>query len=164
MVRKTKTGGRGQQTQNRDQPTNNSSKAIPQSVYARKAKDVNVLQGILPFQVEYGSIGVTTRGESSHSSSAAGKAKWGDTVEETAVHQMGNEPNPKPPSPNTWSQIVSRGSTEEGFDLQGSDPPSPRVKITIEDVQDEIEFWGNAVISPKCEGGIFQSYLERERS
>ncbi|KAM3267565.1 hypothetical protein P3S67_032194 [Capsicum chacoense] len=110
MFRKTKTGGRGQQTQNRDQPTNNSMKAIPQSADARKTKDVNVLQRILPFQVEYGSIGVTTRGENSHNSSAIGKAKWEDIVEETAVHQMGNEPNPKSPSPNTWSQIVSRGS------------------------------------------------------
>ncbi|KAM3309356.1 hypothetical protein P3S67_011100 [Capsicum chacoense] len=160
MVRKTKTGGRGQQTQTRDQPTNNSTKAIPQSADARKTKDVNILQGILPFQVEYGSIGVTIRGESSHSSSATGKAKWGDIVEETTVHQMGNKPNPKSPSPNTWSQIVSRGSTREGFDLQGSDPPSPRVKITIGDVQDESEFWGNAVICYMMGSSPPQSVME----
>lgn len=41
----------------------------------------------------------------------------------------------------SWSKVVGDAPIVEGFDLEGEINPTVNVKITIEDVKEEIEYW-----------------------
>ena len=46
----------------------------------------------------------------------------------------------------TWSRIVGTTSQVEGLDLNGEVNPSLNVKITSEDIQEEVKYWETAVV------------------
>lgn len=70
---------------------------------------------------------------------SAGKARWADLVEEVL-----NPPHSKSRAPktaeNTWSEIVRVGRNVEGFDLNNQEESSTTVKITMDDIQEEVNF------------------------
>ncbi|KAG5577524.1 hypothetical protein H5410_057658 [Solanum commersonii] len=139
MARKSKTIGRGQQTQEINQVNRGMKDTVPQSRDAKKMKSVNVLQGIIPLELPKKPTSITA------SCSSVGSAIWEDMVEEEQGNDVGKGKAETllSSTPILWSKIVSHNSENEGF--EGS-KPSPTVKITEEDVKDEIDFWSTCVI------------------
>ena len=46
----------------------------------------------------------------------------------------------------TWSRIVGTTSQIKGLDLNGEVNPSLNVKITSEDMQEEVKYWETVVV------------------
>lgn len=54
------------------------------------------------------------------------------------------EQNPHPN--NSWSRTVRRVPKKEGFDLNPIEPSETNLKISMNDIKEEVNFWQNAVI------------------
>ncbi|KAK4736499.1 hypothetical protein R3W88_000196 [Solanum pinnatisectum] len=76
MARKSKTIGRGQQTQEINQVNRGMKGTVPQSGDAKKMKSVNVLQGIIPLELPKKPTSIAA------SCSSVGSLIWADMVEE----------------------------------------------------------------------------------
>ena len=73
----------------------------------------------------------------------SGKSTWADMVEEETSKVRSIE---RPSEGVTWSRIVGTTSQIEGLDLSGEVNPSLNVKITREDIQEEVKYWETAVV------------------
>ncbi|XP_070054648.1 uncharacterized protein [Nicotiana tomentosiformis] len=75
------------------------------------------------------------------------KQSWADLVEneeecgEIQVKSQTLETNMK-----KWSKTVANSPVPEGFDLKTQEPIQQNIKITMEDINNEVEYWNNAVI------------------
>ncbi|KAH0678368.1 hypothetical protein KY284_019453 [Solanum tuberosum] len=150
MGRKSKSREGGQTNLGTTTTTNLEMKGIPQSTDARKTKSMNVLQGIEPLQMVR-KVPVTPQvtpiqspNSAGSSATASGKSTWADMVdqEESAKARL----EVKTREGVTWSRIVGETPGEEGIDLNGEANPSLSVKITSDDIKEEVEYWGTAVV------------------
>ncbi|KAK4733229.1 hypothetical protein R3W88_007490 [Solanum pinnatisectum] len=140
MTKKSKQGGRGQQIQAEDTSNMVGNRKVPQSGDARQTKNINVIQGIMPLNLAHTPPQMgnqTTRNPSS----------WANQVEEeTMMKQVSGMLHLSPPSVvHSWSKIIGNGETIEGFDFSGSKGVS-NVKITMDDIRKEVEYWNITVI------------------
>lgn len=81
---------------------------------------------------------------------SSGKSSWADIVEEEIINGTvnGKTQTLGPNFPNSWSKVIGMPIPIEGYDLTMNDCSSSKinVKITLDDVKDEIDYWSTAVI------------------
>lgn len=152
MTRKSKTGGDGQHKQGANSSKTNGTRGIPQTVDSKKSWSINVLQGILPLDLSQS----TTNGEGSgiwpiinrngDGKQIEGRKSWADIVEddEKTMGKWNIEEN-KEVNPKSWSKIVAN-PIAEWLDLTPQANGNLNVKITMEDIKEEIEHWNSAVV------------------
>ncbi|XP_009786117.1 uncharacterized protein [Nicotiana sylvestris] len=148
MGRKSKTG-RGEQ-KGQGTVANGGKQIVPQSADAKKTRNINVLQGIAPLELSQAGIDHTpirrnliSRDENCLAQSS-GKSSWADMVEEEVAEEAGLGKSQN--SMNSWSKVIGPIPTTEGFDLCREEVIGQNVKITIDDIKDEVEYCSSAVI------------------
>lgn len=120
-------------------------------------KIVNVLQGIVPIDLSQKSTtNVPMRTPSVHMQStpktamSSGKSSWADIVEEEIINGTvnGKTQTLGPNFPNSWSKVIGMPIPIEGYDLtiNACSSSKTNVKITLDDVQDEIDYGSTTVI------------------
>ncbi|KAK4708976.1 hypothetical protein R3W88_029901 [Solanum pinnatisectum] len=131
MTRKSKTKGRGQQIQTGTQKSEMGKQGIPQTADAKKTQNVNVLQGIIP--LELGS----------------------SLMENTPMRSLRGTPLGR----NEGSGDTQIGK-HRGFDLSTEEQVKGNIKITVEDIQEEVDYWGTTVICYVLGSNPPQSVME----
>lgn len=74
---------------------------------------------------------------------------WADMVEEESAGEIGNNQNPRDTeksNAHSWSKVVGLIPDVEGLDLTSDEVNKENVKITMEDIEDEIMYWKSTVI------------------
>lgn len=110
-----------------------------------------MLQGITPLELNKASMEQETPvklmrgGAMEHNSS--GKQSWADIVENEVEHEgtLGVEPQ-SAPKMRLWSRIVANIPDVDELELKTNESTKQNVKITMEDIKEEVEYLSNAVI------------------
>lgn len=110
-----------------------------------------MLQGITPLELNKASMEQETPvklmrgGAMEHNSS--GKQSWADIVENEVEHEgtLGVEPQ-SAPKMRLWSRIVANSPDVDELELKTNESTKQNVKITMEDIKEEVEYWSSAVI------------------
>lgn len=108
----------------------NVTRGIPPSADAKRTRSINILQGIRPLDLS----------QSAFDGEASGNC--------TTINRNGgikqDEEN-RDMSPKSWSKVVASPITK-GPDLTPQVQDNLNVKITMEDIKEEIEFWNSAIV------------------
>ncbi|XP_060170335.1 uncharacterized protein LOC132601250 [Lycium barbarum] len=145
-------------------------RAVPQSNDAKKTKSLNALQGIAPFNMSQQQSKATIVGDSTGQNSGANqqlgspkgspntnseKKSWADLIDAAPGEVQNLEIKSE-----SWSKIVGAVPIREGFDLEGDEASTTNVKITLEDIKDEVDYWSTAVICYVLGSNPPQSVME----
>lgn len=147
MARKSKTGGGDQKIQG-SQTMNSVRKGGPQSGDAKKVKNINVIQGIIPLEVNQLSNPATPQGGNRRNTEiqVSNRASWADLVEEeTMATKTAGSTKTIKSTTKSWSSVMGSILKEEGFDLT-EESTEMNVKITMADIKDEVEYWITMVV------------------
>lgn len=160
MGRKSKAGGRGQNNQMTSSNQNHGGKGIPRTEDSKKQRNLNVITGIIPLEMER--LTVTTPVVTSERTqieiiqgNGASRRSWADKVGEEAIV---NETQTQ--EQRSWSRIVATVPLDEGEDLKRESPKNSNVKITAEDIHEEVEFWKTGVVCYVLGSNPPQSVME----
>ncbi|KAJ8538525.1 hypothetical protein K7X08_027746 [Anisodus acutangulus] len=112
-------------------------------------KSVNAIQGLAPLEFQLpGEKRIVEqtpllRSGGSNKNQSSGSALWGDIAEEDNLGQKQGTPvmeevkTPSGQSP-TWSDIVGSVPSNDGMDLIAEAASATNVKITLEDIKEEV--------------------------
>lgn len=161
MAKKQRTRGRGQ-LGTVNQQRNFGMRAIPQTEDAKKTRSINVLQGVIPLELQQTPMTgpsketpmatpiatqsitqATKQQDNSNQAQSSGKQSWADKVEKK--EELIGKSQALASNLTSWSKIVGNTPVTEGFDLEGVNS-NANVKITMEDIKEEIEYWQTAVV------------------
>lgn len=161
MAKKQRTRGRGQ-LGTVNQQRNFGMRAIPQTEDAKKTRSINVLQRVIPLELQQTPMAgpsketpmatpiatqsitqATKQHDNSNQAQSSGKQSWADKVEKK--EELIGKSQALALNLKSWSKIVGNTPVTEGFDLEGVNS-NANVKITMEDVKEEIEYWQTAVV------------------